>query len=213
MDNIKEIWQIIINNMSIIIALIALLVSFSALYLSALSPANFNIKIGNSFGLNTVILDKSNLIPAISLPLTITNKGARHGDIYQMGLKLTYPSGENEYFKSIREIDSMSHLINQDQEKTQLNVVDVFFGISILGKSNSKKIIMFIPVEKDQYIFPDNFIKAKIELFAKKSVDKQWERYDETIIFIDNSFNYKKKDQRIRETIDATNGYNELKKL
>ena len=72
---------------------------------------------------------------------------------------------------------------------------------------------MFIPVEKDQYIFPDNFTKAKIELFAKKSVDKQWERYDETIIFIDNSFNYKKKDQRIRETIDATNGYNEFKKL
>ncbi len=194
----------------IIISLIAVLISFLIFLYTFLLPAKLNIIIGNSYALSAVVMNREKLLPAITLPLTISNEGARPGEVYLLGLKVIYPSGESDYFKSVREVESIAVMTSSDQEKIQENLKDVFFGIFLLGKNKSQNTVVFIPINQESFNFPERFEKAKIILYAQKSKNGEWERYDESNMEIDIGFSYKNKDQRIRETVETSQSYEKL---
>ncbi|MCK5123104.1 MAG: hypothetical protein KAQ87_03075 [Candidatus Pacebacteria bacterium] len=195
--------------MAIVISLIALVVSITTLYYTSLQQANLNIRIGNSYGLATVEMGNT-LLPSIALPITIVNEGAKSGEVYQLALEVIYPSGKSDYFKSIRVVKSLDTIVNNNQEKIQANVEDIFFSISLLGKSKSQNIIVFIPINEKSFNFPDDFKEAVIILHAIESERNEWKIHDKSDIKVDIGFSYKNKDQRIRETGNAIQNYKKL---
>lgn len=203
----------IINVITIIISIVALFFSFMANF----SSAKIFIKIGNPLGLLPSIIEGKDIVPSLVLPLTFSNNGAKIGRIKALALEIIYPNGTRDVFQGIREIKSIKDIVKKEKndDEFQAIVENVFYEISVLGKTINNKNILFIPLNSKKNNFPDNFKNAQIILWGLQDEKNKWSKFDNTELWLEENglYKYKAKERKITETMNIRNDFQKLIKI
>ena len=161
------------------IAILALLVSIITLYLTHLKP--FSPKIYSAGRYSISINPQNSSQIAISPILVFANEGAKKGVIENLALIIKTP--KDEKFLLMPHLILTDLKINTTREKSKSLEAEAFVKFSLGSEEVIVKQVMFIPPSIERFILSPG--KYLIDVFAKTSKDKRFEKYNALTIEID----------------------------
>lgn len=161
------------------ISILALGISFIALYKTDFQPFSLAINTAGRFSLSVNLKNSSQI--AISPSLIFTNEGVRTGIVENLAIIITTPKNSKKILIPLLTLDDMG--INSTKESKPLEAT-AFTGFSLMGKETVSKRIMFVPQSSEKFIFEQG--DYLLEIFAKSSGDKSLKKSGEMKITIDS---------------------------